>query len=206
MTAPHRPNPVGVTLARIDEIQVTGKSASISLSGIDLVDGTPVLDIKPFVPTYDSAEGCHVPDWVSGGLNLRRNVIFAPSALEQLTAIVEKGEQLKFYGRDGATKEQALGNVKKCIEEVLAIDVRSQWQTKKARKGKSKAERAQRLSKPTQNVGSYHDPAKDDSTQQIDNLLIRFQVQPCVGLQRETSRGSGAEDEILVKAINLNEM
>ena len=44
----HRPNPVGVTLATITSIDV--KSRTVYLSGIDLVQGTPVIDIKPYVP------------------------------------------------------------------------------------------------------------------------------------------------------------
>ena len=42
--SPHRPNPVGVTLAIIDFIDK--KNRTIYLKGCDLVDGTPVLDIK----------------------------------------------------------------------------------------------------------------------------------------------------------------
>lgn len=45
---PHRPNPVGITLATIERIDA--KTRTVYLSGVDLVDGTPVLDIKPYVP------------------------------------------------------------------------------------------------------------------------------------------------------------
>jgi len=45
---PHRPNPIGITLARI--VQVNKEKKIVLLSGLDLVDGTPVLDIKPYVP------------------------------------------------------------------------------------------------------------------------------------------------------------
>lgn len=46
--SPHRPNPVGITLAKIE--RVDKQTRTVHLSGIDLVDGTPVLDIKPYVP------------------------------------------------------------------------------------------------------------------------------------------------------------
>ncbi|XP_064619079.1 uncharacterized protein LOC135482713 isoform X2 [Lineus longissimus] len=46
---PYRPNPIGLSLAKIEDI----KGATIYLSGIDILDGTPVLDIKPYIPDYD---------------------------------------------------------------------------------------------------------------------------------------------------------
>ena len=47
--SPHRPNPIGLTLAKLDGIV----GNTLLLSAIDLLDGTPVLDIKPYVPDYD---------------------------------------------------------------------------------------------------------------------------------------------------------
>lgn len=46
---PHRPNPIGLTLARLTSIHKN----TLCVSGIDLVDGTPILDIKPYIPEYD---------------------------------------------------------------------------------------------------------------------------------------------------------
>ncbi|TDH16454.1 hypothetical protein EPR50_G00018440 [Perca flavescens] len=48
--SPHRPNALGLTLARLDKIV----GDTIHLSDIDMIAGTPVLDIKPFIPEYDS--------------------------------------------------------------------------------------------------------------------------------------------------------
>lgn len=53
----NRPNPIGisyVTLVRIAD-------GTLSVKGIDLLDGTPVLDIKPYIPAFDS-----IPDAASG--------------------------------------------------------------------------------------------------------------------------------------------
>ncbi|KAF2359981.1 TsaA-like domain [Trinorchestia longiramus] len=54
--SPHRPNSIGLTLAKLDA--VVGNS--IHVSGVDLLNGTPILDIKPFIPAYDNPEnfGC----------------------------------------------------------------------------------------------------------------------------------------------------
>ena len=47
--APNRPNPIGLSVVRL--IKVEG--ASLEIEGVDIVDGTPLLDIKPFVPAFD---------------------------------------------------------------------------------------------------------------------------------------------------------
>ena len=47
--SPHRPNPIGLTLAKLDRIE----GRKIFLQGLDLLDGTPILDIKPYIPEYD---------------------------------------------------------------------------------------------------------------------------------------------------------
>lgn len=48
--SPHRPNAIGLTLAKLNSI----KGDVLQLSGVDLISGTPVLDIKPYIPEYDS--------------------------------------------------------------------------------------------------------------------------------------------------------
>tara|TARA_Y100000748_G_scaffold303382_1_gene308297 strand:+ start:9591 stop:10283 length:693 start_codon:yes stop_codon:yes gene_type:complete len=55
--ATHRPNPIGQSVVRLDGI-VDGR---LQLSGVDLLDGTPVLDIKPYVPYADAVEGAVNP-------------------------------------------------------------------------------------------------------------------------------------------------
>lgn len=50
--SPFRPNNLGLTVAKIENITF-GENTIISVSGIDLLDGTPVFDIKPYLPTAD---------------------------------------------------------------------------------------------------------------------------------------------------------
>ncbi|TKX46506.1 tRNA (N6-threonylcarbamoyladenosine(37)-N6)-methyltransferase TrmO [Halorubrum sp. SD690R] len=47
--APQRPNPIGLSVVAIESV----KEQELTVSGIDVVDGTPLLDIKPFVPEFD---------------------------------------------------------------------------------------------------------------------------------------------------------
>ena len=48
--SPKRPNPIGLAVVRL--IGVTG--TTVQIAGVDMVDGTPLLDIKPYVPAFDS--------------------------------------------------------------------------------------------------------------------------------------------------------
>lgn len=58
--AKHRPNPIGITAAKL--ISVSG--ALLKVSGLDAIDGTPVLDIKPYVPAFDRVTSATVPEWI----------------------------------------------------------------------------------------------------------------------------------------------
>ena len=49
--SPHRPNPIGLSLAKIERVNLEDRQ--VWLSGSDLVDGSPILDIKPYVTAYD---------------------------------------------------------------------------------------------------------------------------------------------------------
>lgn len=52
--SPFRPNPIGLSCVKIDRIEETSEYGSvIHVSGADLADGTPILDIKPYLPNVD---------------------------------------------------------------------------------------------------------------------------------------------------------
>jgi tRNA (adenine37-N6)-methyltransferase len=58
--ARHRPNPIGVSV-----VEILGVEGSVlRVRGLDAVDGTPVLDIKPHFPVFDAADEPKVPAWV----------------------------------------------------------------------------------------------------------------------------------------------
>lgn len=50
--APSRPNPIGMSLVRLQKIEAN----RLYVQDLDLLDGTPVLDIKPFVSQFDNRE------------------------------------------------------------------------------------------------------------------------------------------------------
>ena len=58
--AKDRPNPLGITVVRLLAVEPD----SIAVRGLDAIDGTPVLDLKPYFPEFDSARDAVVPGWV----------------------------------------------------------------------------------------------------------------------------------------------
>lgn len=61
----HRPNPIGVAVVPLLGRQL----ASLRVRGLDAIDGTPILDIKPYIPYYDAIADAKVPAWVLGEQN-----------------------------------------------------------------------------------------------------------------------------------------
>ena len=50
--APKRPNPIGISVVQLDKIE----DGVLHIQNIDIMDGTPLLDIKPYVPEFDSPQ------------------------------------------------------------------------------------------------------------------------------------------------------
>lgn len=57
-----RPNPISMTVCRLRRID----GATLQVEGLDLVDGTPVLDVKPYIAHYDSEPRATLPKWAGG--------------------------------------------------------------------------------------------------------------------------------------------
>jgi tRNA-Thr(GGU) m(6)t(6)A37 methyltransferase TsaA len=266
---PHRPNPIGFSLCKLDKVMVDsgnngGSTFSLLLSGLDIVDGTPILDIKPYVPHYDcvgydplrldggstqgnndlaastltnsnnngvekesnpsnnASEGVRVPYWVDSGLQKRRKVTFLPEANRFLDNLMTPSsssqsllDSLQFYGPKCQWKDSpsdAVEHLRNCMHELLGVDVRSAWQTKKARKGKFQAERSSRVkdwkeSNATVGIDANGDSAFNFCSQQIDNLLLKYTIEEpgsaLMGTLDERSKGSGAEDIVVVHSISI---
>ena len=59
--SPQRPNPVGIATVRLLE----RRENILKVEGLDAIDGTPVIDIKPYLPGYDSAANIKVAPWIT---------------------------------------------------------------------------------------------------------------------------------------------
>ncbi len=58
--SPFRPSPIGLTVCKIKSID----GGIITVDDIDAFDGTPIIDLKPYIPRLDRIPNASVPDWV----------------------------------------------------------------------------------------------------------------------------------------------
>lgn len=56
-----RQAPIGVSTVKLIKID----NNKVVVQGLDIIDDTPILDIKPYTPQYDAAADAKVPDWVN---------------------------------------------------------------------------------------------------------------------------------------------
>lgn len=59
--APSRPNPIGLSVVELERVEGT----TLHIRNVDMLDGTPVLDIKPYVPAFDDPEDVRI-GWLAG--------------------------------------------------------------------------------------------------------------------------------------------
>ncbi len=103
-----RPNPLGLSVVKLEGVAHRGKTLRLQLSGIDLMDGTPIVDIKPYIPYADS-----ITDAQGGFANEKPTnmpVSFSEDASRQIKEL--------------QAQQQQHTNLKQLIEQVLAQDPR----------------------------------------------------------------------------------
>ena len=109
--SPFRPNPIGLSSVRLERVELTEhRGPVIHVSGVDLRDGTPIYDIKPYLPYVDSHPGAR------GG--------FAHEKKEYHLEVVFPEELLRVFPQDKRT----------AIVEVLRQDPRPQYHDDPERK------------------------------------------------------------------------
>jgi hypothetical protein len=104
--ATHRPNPLGLSVVKLEGI----KNGRLQISGIDLLDGTPIVDIKPYVPYADA-----LPNAINGIASGSPKLSVVEFTLTALASAAEQGKRL----------EQP---VKELIEQMLAQDPKPAYQ------------------------------------------------------------------------------
>lgn len=94
-----RPNPVGMSLVELKEIVCQKENVILKLGSLDLVDGTPVIDIKPYLPFAESLADAtasyaqHAPD-------AEMNVSFSEEVAKQLATLEGRYPQLSTFIRE----------------------------------------------------------------------------------------------------------
>ena len=63
--SPNRPNPIGISVVKLEKIEGT----KLFVKNIDILDGTPLLDIKPYVPEFDCINASS--GWLAGKIRTK---------------------------------------------------------------------------------------------------------------------------------------
>jgi len=61
--SPSRPNPIGLCVTELVKIE----ECTLTIKGLDALQNSPIIDIKPYIPGADSIPKARVPEWTSGG-------------------------------------------------------------------------------------------------------------------------------------------
>lgn len=86
--ATFRPNAIGMSTVKLDGVEYKNGQLSLLLSGIDLLDGTPVLDIKPYLPYSDA-----LPDAAAGFADTRPETDLSVALSHSALAFCDKYHQ-----------------------------------------------------------------------------------------------------------------
>jgi len=106
----HRPNPIGWSVVELIRVEIDG-GVNLHIRGADLLDGTPVLDIKPYIPYADA-----LPDARAGYAQLAPQRLSVRWSSEALLAVQNLSSDLQ-----------------KMIEEILSFDPRPAYQNEPER-------------------------------------------------------------------------
>ena len=86
--SPFRPNGIGLSSVKLEKVQTKDGKTSLIVSGVDLLDGTPIFDIKPYIPSTD----CHI-DAVGGYAEEFTNYKLKVEFSSELLSVIPKEKQ-----------------------------------------------------------------------------------------------------------------
>ncbi|HLE00761.1 MAG TPA: tRNA (N6-threonylcarbamoyladenosine(37)-N6)-methyltransferase TrmO [Bdellovibrionota bacterium] len=123
--SPHRPNPIGISALKLERIDLAAAGGiELHLSGLDLLDQTPVIDIKPYVSYADSIPEAET-SWATDPPR-QLPVEFSPEALSECERI---------------THEEIPG-FDQLVKKMIALDPRPAFQAQRGAKGPQTAEQS----------------------------------------------------------------
>ncbi|KAG2423016.1 hypothetical protein HXX76_015614 [Chlamydomonas incerta] len=121
--SPHRPSPIGLSTAAVIGVE----NNCLILGGADIVDGSPVLDIKPYVPFCDCLTAATAPAWVQAEADDEPlavgEVVVGPAARAALTSAWSARRAL--YGRGQGPMYGSAEAYLQLVQQVLSRDIRS---------------------------------------------------------------------------------
>lgn len=91
--SPFRPNGIGLSCVKLERVNCSEKGVSLIVSGVDLLDGTPILDVKPYIPSADCQVGAK-GGYADGVKDYKVEVVFptqlqAKIPADKLPALIE---------------------------------------------------------------------------------------------------------------------
>jgi len=89
-----RPNPIGLSVVELERIDTVARPPCLYLKGVDLLDGTPVLDIKPYLPYVDAISSAR-GGYAASSPKPRLQVSFTPEAETQCARFAKSYPQLQ---------------------------------------------------------------------------------------------------------------
>ncbi len=117
--SPHRPNPLGLSVVQLQRVErLPDFSTRLHVKGLDLLDGTPILDVKPYLAYADCLPQAH-SGWAGEEIQ-KVPVTFLPSVAAELTV-----------------------ELRTLITEILTLDPRPAFQKRKLRLGSEAAQGTQ---------------------------------------------------------------
>jgi len=127
---PHRPLPIGLSLGKL--LAVDAQRGTVLLEGLDLVDGSPVLDLKPYVPFCDAPPDPRAPAWVAQAAQAEPLAIasVAPLAAEAQATLwdaycqAERARRAR-DARAGPPLYASAADFGALVRQVLSLDIRS---------------------------------------------------------------------------------
>ena len=108
----YRPAPVGLSVVQLRKVEKNGKSVRVYVTGSDLLDGTPIVDIKPYIQYSDAvhdAQSAYAQDKPA-----RKQVLWLAEAEQQKQALLKQGKLTAQTVHE--------------LEQVLALDPRPAYQ------------------------------------------------------------------------------
>ncbi|MGE8655089.1 tRNA (N6-threonylcarbamoyladenosine(37)-N6)-methyltransferase TrmO [Acinetobacter sp. YH12227] len=108
----YRPSPMGLSVVQFKEVKKVGKAVHLYVTGSDLLDGTPILDIKPYIQYSDAIVGANSS--YAQQEPVRKTVIWSEQAEQQKQQLIKLGSFIP----------QLVGE----LEQVLALDPRPAYQ------------------------------------------------------------------------------
>lgn len=113
----YRPAPIGLSVVQLKEVKKVGKSVRVYVTGSDLLNGTPIVDIKPYIQYSDAvlnAQSAYAQDEP-----MRKAVIWAERAEQQKRNVLQSN----------LVSTQTIND----LEQVLALDPRPAYQNDEER-------------------------------------------------------------------------